>query len=90
MFYTSDHVLKLTGEATQQINDLLDATGELSARRHWKKVLTSITGGTTPTLRLWSFPRMTTRTNKPVNGLISTLGRLELKCFSRLTYIERS
>lgn len=29
MFYTSDHVLKLTGEATQKINDLLDATGEI-------------------------------------------------------------
>lgn len=27
---------------------------------------------------------MTTRTNKPVNELISTLGRLELKCFSRI------
>lgn len=29
MIYTYDHVLKLTGEATQQINDLLDSTGEL-------------------------------------------------------------
>lgn len=29
MFYTSDHVLKLTGEATNYINDLLCTIGDL-------------------------------------------------------------
>ena len=30
MFYTNDHVLKLTGEATDFINDLLATLGELN------------------------------------------------------------